>query len=129
MAAHVFVPSQNVYGPVSFLVDTGADATVLMPVDIQRLGIDYGRLGMTTRSTGIGGESEDFVESAVVVFADEMLHLYNINLTIMKDRPELIEAPSLLGRDVINRWRMVLDHASDLFTAEIISSDDQLAIP
>jgi predicted aspartyl protease len=128
VAAHVNIPSQRVFGEVSLLVDTGADSTVLMPVDADRLGVQYGRLTNTTTSTGMGGESEDFLEQAQLVFRDDadVLHIYDIALVIAKRRSDILILPSLLGRDVISRWRLLVDKSANLLTAEIVSSDDQM---
>jgi hypothetical protein len=110
MAAHVNIQSQRIFGEVSFLVDTGADSTVLMPVDAGRLGVEYGRLSETTKSTGMGGESEDFVEQAQLVFRDDsdVLYVYDVALVIARPRPKIDILPSLLGRDVIDRWRLIV---------------------
>lgn len=129
MAAHVNIPSQHIFGEVSFLVDTGADTTVLMPVDADRLGVQFGQLTTTTTSTGMGGESEDFVEPAYLVFREEggeVLHVYDIDLVIAKRRQEILILPSLLGRDVIARWKFLMDATNKVISAEVVSSDDQL---
>lgn len=87
MAAHVSIASQKAFGEVSFLVDTGADTTVLMPVDADRLGLDLSRLSDVTESTGIGGVSTDFVEPAQLVFSDGgILHVYDVDLVIVRVR-------------------------------------------
>ena len=52
MSAHVFVPRLDVASNISFLFDTGVDATVLMPADAERVGIDYDDLGTPALSTG-----------------------------------------------------------------------------
>ena len=70
MAAHVHIQSQGIFGEVSFLLDTGADTSVLMPADAIRLAVNYSALFNITESTGMGGVSEDFVEPASIVFRD-----------------------------------------------------------
>jgi hypothetical protein len=127
MAAVVHIPSQGLYGEVSFLVDTGADTSVLMPVDAERLGVRYGQLAQTTRTTGMGGESEDFVEPASLVFREDndLLHVYDIALVIARQRSELLILPSLLGRDVISRWKLTMDQSSSFLGAVIVTSDDR----
>ena len=42
--AYISLPDLALAGPVSFLVDTGADQTMLMPVDATRLGVDHAQL-------------------------------------------------------------------------------------
>ena len=55
---------------VSFLVDTGADGTVMMPIDTRKLGIDYGLLRDPRAPEGIGGTAPAFREQAVLSFSD-----------------------------------------------------------
>jgi predicted aspartyl protease len=40
VTARVVIPSQNVVGDVPFLVDTGADSSVLAAADVVALGVD-----------------------------------------------------------------------------------------
>ena len=44
LEARVILPNLKIGGDVSFIVDTGADRTVLMPIDVKRMGIDYKKL-------------------------------------------------------------------------------------
>ena len=44
MEAYVSFPRSGLRGSVSFLVDTGADASVLMPADARKLGVVLRRL-------------------------------------------------------------------------------------
>ena len=58
------LPRLGKNGNVSFIFDTGADTSLLMPLDGQRMGIDYGRFQKEGTSLGIGGTSENYIESA-----------------------------------------------------------------
>ena len=42
--AFLSIPSMGINGAVSFLIDTGADSTVLMQADATRLQLDYSQL-------------------------------------------------------------------------------------
>ena len=64
MEGHVLLPRLGKSGNVSFIFDPGADTSLLMPLDGQRMGIDYGRFENEETSLGIGGVSENFIESA-----------------------------------------------------------------
>ena len=55
MEGHVLLPRLGLSGNVSFIFDTGADTSLLMPLDAQRMGIDYGLLGNELSTLGIGG--------------------------------------------------------------------------
>ena len=62
MEGHVLLPRLGWSGNVSFIFDTGADTTLLMPLDAQRMGIDYGLFENEVSTLGIGGESTNFSE-------------------------------------------------------------------
>ena len=73
---------------------------------------------------GIGGASENFAESAYLAFVgDEALYWYDIELHVCKPAEELMTIPSLLGRDVIDQWRVTYDKSASELLAEVISWD------
>ena len=45
LEGRLILPNRNLSFEISFLVDTGADDTILMPADGIRVGLDYGQLG------------------------------------------------------------------------------------
>ena len=108
--ARISFPRLQLWGLVSFLVDTGADGTVLMPTDSKKLGIDFKSLGNPTTSEGIGGAAQGFNETAVLSFSDRS-HVYSYLLTIEISAPTRRNHrfPSLLGRDILKQWRCVMD--------------------
>ncbi len=62
------IPELNIEGPISFLLDTGADETCIMPTDGHRLGIDYNTLtGEQVSIVGVSG-SITFYEASRVCF-------------------------------------------------------------
>ena len=126
MEGHVLLPRLGWSGYVSFIFDTGADTSLLMPLDAQRMGIDYGLFENEESTLGIGGASENFIEPAYLAFVgDEALYGYEIELHICKPADELMTIPSLLGRDIIDRWRVTYDKSVSELLAEVISSDAQ----
>ena len=121
---HVFLPRMRVSGNVSFVFDTGADTSLLMPLDGHRMGIDYTSFQEKDQSLGIGGVSENFIEPAYLAFVgDEELYGYEIKLRICKPSEEIMTIPSLLGRDIIDQWRIIYDKSKLQLVAEVISSD------
>lgn len=66
LEARISFPRLNLRGLVSFLVDTGADGTVLMPTDSRKLGIDFASLRDPTTPEGLGGPAHAFKELAVL---------------------------------------------------------------
>lgn len=118
------IPRLDLRGDFSFLVDTGADRTYLMPGDARVLGIDYSRLAERTTALGVGGPTNDYMEPALAVFADEQrIYVYEIQLTIAEARPHLMTVPSLLGRNVLDRWSILYRPADGLLEFEVLSAD------
>lgn len=129
MEGHVLLPRLGWRGNVSFIFDTGADTSLLMPLDAQRMGIDYAMFETTESTLGIGGVSENFIESAYLAFVgDEALYGYEIELHVCRPAEELMTIPSLLGRDIIDRWRVTYDKSVSELLAEVITSDAREAL-
>ena len=124
MEEHVLLPRLGKRGNVSFIFDTGADTSLLMPLDGQRMGVDYEAFEEEGVSLGIGGVSANYIESAYLVFVgDEALYGYEIKLRVCKPSDDLMTVPSLLGRDIIDRWRVTYDKPAQELLAEVISAD------
>jgi hypothetical protein len=115
----------NIFGDISFLVDTGSDETRLHPSDGIRLNIDYGQLSGDVESVGTSGVSHDFTEPALVVFSEpkRFLYVYNITLRIAPYDVEIVDLPSLLGRNILDRWRMIYDPQKKRLVFKVISAD------
>lgn len=121
----LILPQLKMSSDISFLVDTGADICLLHPIDGVRMGIDYTKLGGDEESLGTGGLSHNFVEPALVIFSEpkRFLYVYHINLSIAPHLPDLMELPSLLGRDILDQWRMIYNPSKKRLTFEVISAD------
>ena len=120
------LPGQGIGAEVSLLVDTGADSTTLMPMDGKNLGIDYSRLTCMDEATGVGGTTPTYLEFALLTFLDDgrqRLSTYAVTLDILPPNPDLDGLPSLLGRDILDRWRMVCDRTHDKITFTVRSAD------
>lgn len=118
-------PDLGLTGDISFIFDTGADTSVLMPVDAQRLGLDHATLTEAGYCYGIGGACKQFIEPAMLAFTDPKtcVHVYFLNMRIAEPTPEIEEFPSLLGRDVIDHWSTTYNKHNAGLTAEVIHSD------
>jgi hypothetical protein len=77
-------------------------------------------------SWGIGGEVHNFIEEAVLVFSEtgKALYIYNLQLDIAPDDPLTPDdMPSLLGRDIIDRWRTFYNPGRNRLTFGVLSAD------
>ncbi|HLY44121.1 MAG TPA: aspartyl protease family protein [Stellaceae bacterium] len=101
------MPQFGIDGQVLFLIDTGAERTILMPADAIRLGVEFDKLKNQDEGIGFGGRSTMYPEPARVAFTDGVgLFVYHITLDIAEDTEDGRRLPSVLGRDVLNRWHI-----------------------
>jgi hypothetical protein len=121
----LFFPRLKIGSNISFCVDTGADRSVLMPGDGKRMRLDYSKLKGSNPSVGVGGICHNYVESALVVFSEpkRYLHVYDIALQVSAPDSEIMDLPSLLGRDILNKWRMIYNPSKNRLFFEVISAD------
>jgi len=105
------IPSQAITGEVNFLIDTGADSTLLAPADALALGVDIGRLPTGPTSMGVGGH-------AATVRAEASLTLYGLNFPLdlrilvpgsPRQQAALTRIPSLIGRDVLSHFALFFE--------------------
>ena len=121
------IPRLSVNHRLMLLVDTGASATCLHPADAIRAGIPFERLGNRIDYLGIGGTSACFREAANLLFEDESyLRIYRLDLLIAAPTSNNRELPSLLGRDVLNRWRMDYNPTGDRLEWTVHDADHNL---
>lgn len=115
--AHIISTSLGIDETIEFLVDSGASRTTLLDKDAIFLGLDYSNLKKHNQNvSGIGGSVETFIiDDATLILGSEQIHLSvfivrhalgNLN---KEDKIKILRIPSLLGRDVINRFRLVFD--------------------
>ena len=120
------IPRLHIHGPISFLLDTGADESCLMPTDGLRLSIDYGSLtGRKVSISGVSGNIECTKCSVLAIFTEDngKVRIYRIQIDIMPDVPELHRMHSLLGQDILSRWRTVHDPTRGQIQATVKSAD------
>ena len=103
----VLLPDLKNVGSVEFLVDTGASQSCLHPADARTLGIDLSSLAYTRRSQGVGGYAAYSPHNAYILFPGGKPEPENLELQIAEPNDLNLNLPSLLGRDIISRWRML----------------------
>lgn len=129
--ARLIVPRLDVGGSDWFLVDTGADETLLSGGDALRLRLDPGKLLLGKDFRGIGGVERCFEERAILVFTEQdgAGVIYTLALNISPATAGMRPLPSLLGRDIISRWRMTYDPPRGRVTFVVASADFRTNAP
>jgi predicted aspartyl protease len=110
----------NIHSPVRFLIDTGASRTIISDMDAIKLGIDHSLLPRFKAGTaGIGGVVDTyFIQNVKLIFktqegahVEKMEEVFVLKHKIRDERIKRI--PSLLGRDILNKYQLLLDRRSN----------------
>lgn len=118
------IPRLRVNHRLMLLVDTGSIATCLHPADAIRAGIPFEQLENEIGYAGVGGSATYFREIANLLFEDDSrLRIYRLNLLIAAPTENNRELPSLLGRDVLNRWRLEYDPTNGSLECAVHDAD------
>lgn len=135
IAATILQDSLNIAGDVRFLVDSGASSTVLSDLDVRRLGIDYRNLERLPEGIiGVGGGVETFILPKARLFflmpggnheqALDKIYVLRHQISNAAQRARIEKIPSLLGRDFLNRYTLVLKQAEDL----VLITDENVSV-
>ena len=118
-------PRMNIISQISFLVDTGADHSLLHPIDGIRMKLDYSQLTGSAESVGIGGVCHNWVEEAYIAFTEpsKCIYVYSIQIEIAELTTDNMDIPSLLGRDILDRWHMTYNPSKKSLLFEVVSAD------
>ena len=120
---------------VEFLIDTGASSTILHPRDAilvwgasDYLGHDFENDATLAKSGGVGGSADHIGRPATIVFLTEdgKLDQQSLDLSIARLRlpnpltgfPGNLHLPSLLGRDILERYVLLVDGDDVLLSRE-----------
>jgi len=108
--------------PLDVHVDTGSSVTIVFDKDVEWLGVDVRKLRKAERNVGgVGGMVDTYVvEDAELMFRteDRKIRVEKLRLFVGKhdlaqfsdsERDMIMLVPSLLGRDLIHRFRLVCD--------------------
>lgn len=116
---------------INFLMDTGADATCLMPADVFALRLDKAFLGDKTELRGIGGTACVHLKDISITFLDlgNGLVSYMIPVYVYPNEKPYDEYPSILGRHMLNNWRINYCHPDNKLVAEVLKHDLLIPLP
>ena len=130
VAGYLTLPRLGIARNITFLVDTGAHATCIHPRDGMAAAIPFDQLENPVTSHGVGGPATYFRERAVLEFVDgdaREIRSHGVDVLIAKPAAEPLHTmnrlPSLLGRDIIDRWRMVYDRTDGVLEFTVQSAD------
>lgn len=111
---------------VSLLIDTGADTTTIMPDDSRLLGIDIGQMEGTNTIIGIGGTVDTAVRDTKLSFSENrsgLIRHYFLPVDYIRHDQGIVGLPSILGRDILDRWRMNYDPVNGKLEFTVHSAD------
>ena len=112
------------------LVDTGCEVTTLMPKDGYRMGLRYDLLRSPQTTVGDGGPIECCPEAALLAFHEDgsQIRVYELDIDVLRSDPTTSELPSLLGRDILDCWRMIYAPSMNQLEFEVLKSDATIPI-
>jgi len=116
----------NINRLLDFHIDTGASSSIILDKDIRYLGLDLGDLDRAERDVGgVGGLIKTYVvDDASLIFRATDNSLIEENLKIylgshdtrdlsIESKRLITVIPSLLGRDVLRRFRLVYNERTE----------------
>ncbi|ODS36183.1 MAG: hypothetical protein A7316_02895 [Candidatus Altiarchaeales archaeon WOR_SM1_86-2] len=124
--AEIMILDTLVEKPLRFLVDLGADFTIICEKDAHRLGLDYSKLKKADRDLGgIGGKAERYTMEVILKIEPDFVK--RMNVSVIKNKiPDDISPvmrsklknfyerlPSLLGRDVIREFGLFVHERTE----------------
>jgi predicted aspartyl protease len=131
VVAEVEIPAQAVRGSVRFLIDTGADSTILAPRDAFLLGPDVSQLAPGLPAVGVGGRTPMTYTTATIKLdaLEFAVELRELAPTDRSQRAVVSMLPSLLGRDVLWRFALFFEERRDRVYLLEPHEADALALP
>ena len=107
-------------------IDTGASSTIILDKDVRYLKLNVKSLKKAERNIGgIGGLIDTYtIEDAIIVFKTEEGKLHREKLTLLVgvhkldkleegERRLIMRIPSLLGRNILRKFRLIYDESSN----------------
>jgi len=118
-------PSFFIQSPVIFLIDSGASRTTILDSDAARMRIDYSKLKRFEQgTTGIGGIVDTYILPDVTLtfrtpdglHEERFKEIFVLKHGTQDDKTleRVRKLPSLLGRDVINKYELVLNRREEI---------------
>lgn len=109
-----------------FMIDTGADRTVLSPIDALLLGSALASLPPGPAIGGVGGRVSTLITDAMLSMAGFSASLI---LTIPVPDPVIPPVPTILGRDVLSRFALFIEERTARVLLLEPAEADRLDLP
>lgn len=117
MNIHLISELMDIDETVEFMVDTGASRTTLLDKDAIYLDLDYDKLPKYKENlSGIGGSINTYIiEDASIIIGSTQMDIpvmvgrHPVEKMTQEELIRTLRIPSLLGRDIINRFRLIFD--------------------
>jgi hypothetical protein len=121
IAAVMLPPEVSRHGEalaIWLLVDTGADRSLISPADYEKLGYTYGdfRAYADVEPRGYGGVIRAKAVPAKLLLRDDggLFLQLAIDVDVVRPDPAVEGLPSILGRDVTDLFRLIIDRSVNL---------------
>lgn len=130
--ALLICPGLNLREHIEFFIDSGASRTTILDNDAIRLGINLEQLERSkVGTTGIGGVVDTYlIHQATLIFRTstgiheesfDRLFILKHKSRSKREEERIKRIPSLLGRDFINRYSLLLNKKGDI----VVISDEE----
>lgn len=123
--------SLNIRKFLDLCIDTGSSSTIILDKDIKYLRVDIKKLKKSEKNVGgIGGIIDTyFIDDATIIFKTEEGIPYEEKLTLLvgmhrldrlteKEKMLIMRLPSLLGRDIIGKFKFTFNEKESLVLFE-----------
>ncbi len=118
----LLIPKLRAGGTIRFLIDTGASDIFLQPLDGRNIKVPYAALANLygTGPHGIGATPTDtYSVDAEVIFTDgQYRYAYDVMVDIVNPNSVKLGNPTLLGRSVLHKWKILYEHPSQTLDIE-----------
>ena len=120
MEGRIWLFKPQIVHEISFLVDTGAHTSIIMPSDGLAAGVDYTDLRFTETSNGVGGELKSVVVEGMINFVDsDFMYCYQLKVQIAQCHEYLKDVPSIIGRDILSKWDLRVSPLDFILTGHV----------
>jgi len=128
--AFISIEKLKVKGYLKFLLDTGASTTAILDRDRELLGIRIDGLEKApTRIGGIGGLVDTYIarDAKIIFKALDVEHVEILDVLVLKhdfsrlsdeEIKRMLAIPSLLGRDVMRKFKLTYSEAKEYVALE-----------